>query len=80
MVKGKTSKIKVLSSKVKQTIPSKMQFHEYGIIEGIGNPAEIGLAGVGGGVGRQTLKEQAPKPRKGKRIGWWILQMDRLFG
>jgi len=73
MVKGKTSKIKVLSSKVKQTIPSETQFHEYGIIQGVGNPAEMGLAGVGRGVGPQTLKEQAPKPRKGKRIGWWIL-------
>jgi len=57
MVKGKTSKIKVLSSKVKQIIPSEMQFHEYGIIEGVGNPAERGLAGVGGGVGHQILKE-----------------------
>jgi len=73
MVKGKTSKIKVLSSKVKQIIPSEMQFHEYGIIEGVGNPAERGLAGVGGGVGHQTLKERAPKPGEGKRIGWWIL-------
>jgi len=73
MVKGKTSKIKVLSSKVKQTIPSEMQFHEHGIIEGIGNPVEMGLVGVGRGVGHQTLKEQAPKPRKRKRIGWWIL-------
>jgi len=28
MIKGKTSKIKVLPSKVKQIIQSKMQFHE----------------------------------------------------
>jgi len=70
MVKGKTSKIKVLSSKVKQIIPSETQFHEYGIIQGVSNPAERGLAGVDGGMGHQTLKEQATKLGKGKRIGW----------
>jgi len=70
MVKGKTSKIKVLSSKVKQIIPLETQFHEYGIIEGVSNPVERGLVGVGGGVGHQTLKEQAPKLKEGKRIGW----------
>ncbi|OYT67516.1 MAG: hypothetical protein B6U65_03150 [Candidatus Wolframiiraptor sp. EX4484-121] len=69
MVKGKPSKIKVLSSKVKQIIPSKMQFHKQGIIEGVGNPSEKELEGMVGSAGRQNLKEWVHKPGKGKRIG-----------